>query len=119
MNQKTSKTQKKLKLQAIFNSHKKELYSELNVASERVVEFGKTMAVVSGVLYVGYTVLDRFLEAKIGTEKKASEAGKFEALNKLILPIVAYALQQGSVILLKRAREVLIKYLEKKEGEDV
>ncbi len=119
MRQKTSKTRKKLKLQAAFNSHKKALYGELNVASVRVVEFGKTMAMVSGVLYVGYTVLDRFLDAKLRTEKKAGESGNFMTLNKIILPVLAYALQQGSVVLLKRAREILVNYLEKQVDENV
>ena len=101
MNREAVKRKKKEDLLKLSKDHQKALYNELNVSSVRVVEFGKNMAIIGGVLYVGYTVLDRFLDAKLKSEKKKAP-GKFETLNKMILPILAMALQQGSTILLKK-----------------
>ena len=97
--------------------HQKALYKELNTSSIRIVEFGKNMAVLGGMLYVGYTILDRFLDSQLKTEKKKEKAGKFDSLNKIILPILAMGLQQGSTIVLKKARTMLIDYLEEKEKD--
>ena len=119
MNKEATKIRRKSELLASVNKHRAALSKELNISSERVVVFGKNMALLGGALYVGYTVLDRFLEAKLKTEKKEDKPNKFETLNKLILPFLALALQQGSTILLKRARVMLIDYLEEKNKEDV
>jgi len=113
-----TKNQKKTELLATFKFHRQELYKELNVSSERVVDFGKNMALIGGVLYVSYTVLDRFLDAKLKTAKKNNEPNKFEVLNKIILPVLAMGLQQGSIALLKRAKDMLINYLEEKAEKD-
>ena len=118
MSRKGSKNQKKIKLQARFKFHQQELYSELNVSSTREVEFGKNMAIISGVLFAGYTVLDRFLDAKLKTENKKPDSGKFEVLKKIILPILALGLQQGSIVLLKRVKIMLLNYLEEKANKD-
>lgn len=114
MSRESIKVRRKSELKAASEKHQKALYKELNISSIRIVEFGKNMAVLGGVLYVGYTILDRFLAAQIKTEKKKEEGGKFESLNKIILPLLALALQQGSMILLKKARIMLIDYLEEK-----
>ena len=119
MNREATKIRRKNELLATSKKHQEGLSKELNTSSERVVEFGKNMAVVGGVLYVGYTVLDRFLEAKLNTKKKETKPNKFETLNKMILPLLAMALQQGSTILLKRARVMLIDYLEEKYKSNV
>ena len=119
MNKEATKIRRKSELLASVNRHRDALGKELNISSERIVVFGKNMALLGGALYVGYTVLDRFLEAKLKTEKKDDKPNKFETLNKLILPFLALALQQGSTILLKRARVMLIDYLEEKNKEDV
>ena len=95
------------------------LLTELHISSERLVVFGKNIAVIGGVLYVGYTVLDRFLEAKLKTAKKNAKPNKYETLNKMILPLLAMALQQGSIVLLKKARIMLVDYLEEKNNTDV
>lgn len=118
-NRQATKKQRKQELLALSKSHQDALYKELNVSSDRVVEFGKSMALIGGVLYVGYTVLDRFLDAKLKTENKGKEPSKYETLNKMILPLLAMALQQGSTILLKRARIMLVDYLEEKNNQDV
>jgi len=119
MNKEATKIRRKSELLASAKKHQASLSKELNISSERVVVFGKNMAVLGGALYVGYTVLDRFLEAKLKTEKKEDKPNKFETLNKMILPFLALALQQGSTVLLKRARLMLIDYLEEKDKEDV
>jgi hypothetical protein len=119
MNKEATKIRRKGELLASVNRHRDALSKELNISSERIVVFGKNMALLGGALYIGYTVLDRFLEAKLKTEKKEDKPNKFETLNKLILPFLALALQQGSTILLKRARVMLIDYLEEKNKEDV
>ena len=114
MSRESIKVRRKSELKAASEKHQKALYKELNISSIRIVEFGKNMAVLGGVLYIGYTILDRFLDAQIKTEKKKEQGGKFESLNKIILPLLALALQQGSMILLKKARIMLINYLEEK-----
>ena len=113
-----SKDIKRQKLQTRYKSHQKELYKDLNISSNRVVEYGKNMAVLGGVLFVGYTVLDRLLNAKLKTGQKKEEPSRYEALNKILLPILAAGLQQGSVVLLKRAKDLLIDYLEEKAEND-
>ena len=119
MNREATKKQRKSELFAAIKNHRQALYKDLSISSDRIVDFGKNMAVIGGVLYVGYTILDRYLDAKLRTEKKKKEPGNFEGLNKIILPLLAMALQQGSVILLKKARAILIDYLEEKNKKDV
>jgi hypothetical protein len=119
MNKAATKKYRKNELLAVSKEYKKALTNDLNISSDRIVSYGKNMAVIGGVLYVGYTVLDRFLEAKLKTEKKTTKPNKYETLNKMILPILAMALQQGSTILLKKARVLLIDYLEEKNKENV
>ncbi|RLD21243.1 MAG: hypothetical protein DRI71_09350 [Bacteroidetes bacterium] len=119
MNREATKTRRKNELLATSKTHQEALSKELNTSSDRLVEFGKNMAVISSVLYVGYTVLDRFLEAKLKTTKKESKPNKFETLNKMILPLLAMALQQGSVVLMKKARIMLVDYLEEKGKKNV
>ena len=119
MNREATKKQRKSELLATFKNHQQALYTELSISSDRIVDFGKNMAVIGGVLYVGYTILDRYLDAKLRTEKKKKEPGNFAVLNKIILPLLAMALQQGSIILLKKARVILIDYLEEKNKDNV
>ena len=119
MNREATKIRRKSELLANSKKYQEALSKEINISSARVVAFGKNMAVIGGVLYVGYTILDRILEAKLKTEKKQEKPNKFETLNKIILPLLAMALQQGSTILLKRARIMLIDYLEEKNKTDV
>ena len=114
MNREATKKVRKSELLAATEEYKKKLTDELNISSTRIVDYGKNLAVIGGVLYVGYTVLDRFLEAKLKTEKKSKKPNKYETLNKMILPILAMALQQGSTILLRKAKDMLIDYLEEK-----
>ena len=119
MNREATKNLKKDELLAASKGYKKALTNNLNISSDRIVTYGKNMAVLGGVLYVGYTVLDRFLESQLMTEKKKAKPNKYETLNKMILPILALALQQGSTILLKKARVMLIDYLEEKDEKNV
>lgn len=119
MNREATKIRRKNELLATSKKHQQGLSQELNTSSERVVEFGKNIAVLGSVLYVGYTVLDRFLEAKLKTTKKEAKPNKFETLNKMLLPLLAMALQQGSVFLMKKARIMLVDYLEEKSKMDV
>ena len=119
MNREATKIRRKSQLVATSKKHREALEKELNISSERIVEFGKNMAVIGGALYVGYTVLDRFLEAKLKSEKRKSKPNKYETLNKMILPLLAMALQQGSIVLLKKARIMLVDYLEEKNKADV
>jgi hypothetical protein len=119
MNKAATKKYRKNELLAASKEYKKALTNDLNISSDRIVTYGKNMAVIGGVLYVGYTVLYSFLEAKLKTEKKTTKPNKYETLNKMILPILAMALQQGSTILLKKARVMLIDYLEEKNKENV
>ncbi len=107
-----SKRIQKEKLLAKAEEHKEKLYNDANVAADRVVVYGKNILVLGGALYVGYTILDRYLASKLNTTKK-TDPGKYEALNKIVLPILAFALQQGSLSLIKKARLLLIDYLEK------
>jgi len=118
MSRETNKIKRKSELKALSKKHQSALYDELNVSSQRIVEFGKNMAILGSILYVGYTILDRFLDAQLKTEKKKEEAGKFETLNKIILPLLAMGLQQGSMAILKKARIMLIDYLEDKNKKD-
>jgi hypothetical protein len=117
MSRESIKVRRKSELKAATEKHQKALYKELNTSSIRIVEFGKNMAVLSGLLYVGYTILDRFLDSQLKTENKKKEAGKFDSLNNIILPLLAMGLQQGSMIVLKKARTMLIDYLEKREKD--
>ena len=119
MNREATKKLKKDELLAASKEYKKALTNNLNISSDRIVTYGKNMAVIGGVLYVGYTVLDRFLESQLKMEKKKAKPNKYETLNKMILPILAMALQQGSTILLKKARVMLIDYLEEKDKKNV
>ncbi len=119
MNREATKIRRKSELLAISKRHKIALIKELNLSADRAVNFGKNMAIIGGVLFVGYTVLDRFLEARLKTESKTDKPNKFATLNKIILPLLSMALQQGSSVLLKRVRNMLIDYLEEKNNDDV
>ena len=119
MNREATKIKRKSELLDISKKHTTALVKDLNISADRAVDFGKNMALIGGVLYVGYTVLDRFLEAKLNTQKKDKQPNKFATLNKMIQPLLAMAIQQGSTVLLKRARIMLIDYLEEKNSEDV
>ena len=70
MNREAIKIRKKNELLASSKKHQAALMTELSISSERLVVFGKNMAVIGGALYVSYTVLDVFLEAKLKSEKK-------------------------------------------------
>jgi len=116
------KKQKKEHLKQAYEVHRQALERELHIAADRALIFAKNLAVVGGVLYVGYTVLDRYLDAKLKSLNNASEAkqeDKYATLKKIILPFVALALQQGSMIMLRKARLMLINYLEEKDTADV
>ena len=76
MSRESIKVRRKSELKAATEKHQKALYQELNTSSIRIVEFGKNMAVLGGMLYVGYTILDRFLDALLKTEKKKGESGQ-------------------------------------------
>ena len=119
MNREATKIKRKSELLEISKKHTTALVKDLNISADRAVDFGKNMALIGGVLYIGYTVLDRFLEAKLNTQKKDKQPNKFATLNKMIQPLLAMALQQGSTVLLKRARVMLIDYLEEKNSKDV
>ncbi len=111
------KKQKKEHLRQAYQAHRQALERELHIATDRALVFGKNLAVVGGVLYVGYTVLDRYLDAKLKSENNTAEEkkeDKYATLKKIILPFVALALQQGSMIMLRKARLMLIDYLEEK-----
>jgi hypothetical protein len=119
MNREATKIRRKKELQASSRLHKEALSKELNTSFDRVTDFGKNMVIIGGVLFTGYTILDRLLEAKLSTSKKSLQAGKFDSLNKIILPMLALALQQGSLLLLKKARIMLVEYLEEKNAQNV
>ena len=114
-----SKKKKKADLKATATAHQEALYAQLNATADRLVDYGKSMAVIGGILYVGYTILDRYLDARLKTTEKEEDSGKYATLHKIILPFVALALQQGSTVLLKKARLMLIDYLEEKNNPDV
>ena len=76
MNREAIKIRKKNELLASSKKHQAALMTELSISSERLVVFGKNMAVIGGALYVSYTVLDRFLEAKLKSEKKKAKPKK-------------------------------------------
>jgi hypothetical protein len=95
--------------------HQQQLYADLNESSERVVVFGKNAIALSGALFVGYTILERFLDAKLGAIEKKKNPNRYETLNKIILPVLIFALQQGSMTLIRKARLLLIDYLEKQK----
>ena len=118
-NREATKIRRKSELLATSKKFQKSLSKELNISSERVVDFSKNMAILGGVLFVGYTILDRFLEAKMRTNTKKQKPNKFDSLNKIILPMLALALQQGSVVLMKKARILLVEYLEEKDKQNV
>ena len=107
------KKKRKQKLLEQAKGHQEKLYADLNESSERVVVFGKNALAVSGVLYVGYTILERFLDAKLGAIEKKKNPNRYETLNKIILPILIFAMQQGSMTLIRKARLMLIDYIEK------
>lgn len=117
MSRESNKVKRKSELKVASEKHQKALYQELNTSSIRIVEFGKNMAILGGMLFVGYTILDRFLDSQLKTEKKKEKAGKFDSLNKIILPLLAIGLQQGSMVVLKKARTMLIDYLEEREKD--
>jgi hypothetical protein len=119
MNREATKIRRKKELQASSRLHKEALSKELNTSFDRLTDFSKNMLVIGGVLFTGYTILDRLLEAKLSTSKKSSRPGKLDSLNRIILPMLAMALQQGSMVLLKKARIMLVEYLEEKNAHDV
>ena len=58
-------------------------------------------------------ILERYLDAKLGAIEKKNNPNRYETLNKIILPLLIFALQQGSMTLIRKARIMLIDYLEK------
>lgn len=113
MTREENKRKRRIKLQKKSKLHQEKLYSDLNESSERVVVFGKNAIALSGVLYVGYTIIDRYLDARLGSLEKKKNPNRYETLNKIILPILIFALQQGSMTLIRKARMMLIDYIEK------
>ena len=103
-------------LLAKAKAHQKKLYMDLNETSERAIVFGKNALALGAVMYVGYTVLDRFLDAKLGSAQKKENPNRYDTLNKIILPILIFALQQGSMTLIRKARLMLIDYLEEERN---
>ena len=110
------KQKRKKKLQQKAQHYQEKLYADLNEGSERVIVFGKNALALSGALYVGYTILERYLDAKLGAIEKKQNPNRYETLNKIILPILIFALQQGSMTLIRKARLMLIDYLEKERN---
>ena len=110
------KQRRKKRLLAKAKEHQEMLYADLNESSERVVVFGKNTLAISGLMYIAYTVLERFLDAKLGAIEKKKDPNRYETLNKVILPIVIFGLQQGSMTLLKKARILLMDYIEKERN---
>lgn len=108
-----NKKKKKQRLLEQAQAHQEKLYADLNESTERAVVFGKNALVISGVLFVGYTILERYLDAKLGAIEKKKSPNRYETLNKIILPVLIFALQQGSMSLIRKARIMLIDYLEK------
>jgi hypothetical protein len=119
MNREATKIRRKKELQASSRKYKESLSKELNTSFDRLTDFSKNMLIIGGVMFAGYTILDRLLEAKLNTQKKRSSPSKFDSLNKIIMPMLAMALQQGSVVLLKKARNMLVEYLEEKTAQNV
>lgn len=119
MNREDTKVKRKTELKKASQKYQLDLYDNLSVTSDRVLNFGKNMAIIGGVLYVGYTILDRYLDAELRTNDKKQEEGKYATLTKILLPLLALALQQGSIIILKRVKSMLIDYLEEKNKGDV
>ncbi|MEN8248615.1 MAG: hypothetical protein ABFS32_06760 [Bacteroidota bacterium] len=119
MNREATKIKKKTELKEASRKYQTNLYNEISISSDRIVTFGKNMAVIGGVLYVGYTILDRYLDAQLRTKKKKKEEEKYATLTKILLPLLALALQQGSMILLKKVKTMLIDYLEENKKADV
>lgn len=112
----TREENKKKKKQVLLDkskSYKSKLSSDLNESSERLFIYGKNALAISGVLYVGYTILDRYLDARLGAFEKKKNPNRYDTLNKIILPILIFALQQGSMTLIRKARMMLIDYIEK------
>lgn len=107
------KKQRKQILLEKAKNHQKKLSDDLNESSEKIVVFGKNALAISGALYVGYTILDRLLGAKLASIEKKKNPNRYDTLNKIILPILIFALQQGSMTLIRKARIMLIDYLEK------
>jgi len=119
MSRESIKVRRKSELKAASEKHQKALYKELNTSSIRIVEFGKNMAVLGGMLYNSKTILNRFLNSQLKTLNKKEEDGNLDTFNKKSLQLLEFALQQGSMILLKKARIMLIDYLEEKNSKDV
>ena len=110
------KQKRKQRLLNKAKDNQEKLYEELNESAERIVIFGKNALAVSGVLYVGYTILERYLDAKLGAIEKKKNPNRYETLNKIILPVLIFALQQGSMTLIKKARLMLMDYIEKERN---
>ena len=110
------KRRRKQKLQDKAKTYQEGLYHDLNESSERLVVFGKNALAISGALYVGYTILERYLDARLGAIEKKKNPNRYETLNKIILPVLIFALQQGSMTLIRKARLMLIDYLEKERN---
>ena len=115
MKEETKKKRKQVLLEKA-QIHQKKLYADLNETSERALIYGKNALALGSVLYVGYTILDRYLDARFGASQKKKDPNKYETLNKIILPILIFALQQGSMSLIKKARLMLIDYLEEERN---
>ena len=115
MKEETKKKRKQVLLEKA-QIHQKKLYADLNETSERALIYGKNALALGSVLYVGYTILDRYLDARLGASQKKKDPNKYETLNKIILPILIFALQQGSMSLIKKARLMLIDYLEEERN---
>lgn len=113
----TVKQRHKQKLLDEAQSNQRDLVENLNVAMERGVTYARNAMVFGGALYVGYTILTRYLDARLATPEKKREEDGFDALNKILLPLLAFALQQGSLVLMKKARMMLIDYLEEREHD--
>lgn len=115
----TREESKKRRKQILLDNakeHKSKLSSDLNESSERVLIFGKNALAISGVLYVGFTIIDKYLDSKLGSTEKKKNPNRYDTLNKIILPVLIFALQQGSMTLIRKARLMLMDYIEKERN---
>jgi len=108
------KIERKKELLAILEAKKRKLQLHFDEGANKALEVGKGMVVVGAGVLLLYTILDRYLESKFRSNS-ATEASTKSTSNKLIYPLLAMVLQQGTSVLINASQKKLVEYLKNKK----
>lgn len=113
------KAKKRKELLDKLEKKKKELQDHFSEGATNAINLGKGALVMGTAILMGYTILDRYLEARFKPIEKARTNTKTKSsTNKLLYPIFSIILQQGASSLFESGQKRLIDYLNYKKQKN-